>query len=118
MRDFEKLLVAGRSSENVASYVAEMSTKLGVEVMAADSMEQLVKDSEVVVTTTQAKEALIDVNWLHPGLHITAMGSDLPGKQELDPKILGSVDRLVCGHSGAMFYWRRASAWSCRRHHW
>jgi ornithine cyclodeaminase len=34
-------------------------------------------------------------DWLHPGLHITAMGSDSPEKHELDPAILNAADRFV-----------------------
>lgn len=96
VRDFDRVMVAGRSRENVDAYVIDMSSRLAVEVRAADSIEQVVRESQIVVTTTQSREPLIEAGWLHPGLHITAMGSDFPGKQELDPKILGAVDRLVC----------------------
>ena len=96
VRNFERVLVAGRSRENVDAYVADMTSRLAVEVCAADSIEQVVRESQIVVTTTQSREPLIEAEWLHPGLHITAMGSDFPGKQELDPNILGAVDRLVC----------------------
>src|SRR5690606_36837351 len=34
--------------------------------------------------------------WLHPGLHITAMGSDQPGKCEIDPRALAAADAYVC----------------------
>ena len=96
VRNFERVLVAGRSRENVDAYVADMTSRLAVEVCAADSIEQVVRESQIVVTTTQSREPLIEAEWLRPGLHITAMGSDFPGKQELDPNILGAVDRLVC----------------------
>ena len=96
VRDFDRLLVAGRAQDRLASYIDEMGAQLGIEVLAAESIEQLVKESQIVVTTTQSKSVLIDASWLHPGLHITAMGSDLPGKQELDPNILVAVDKLVC----------------------
>ena len=96
VRNFVRVLVAGRSRENVDAYVADMTSRLAVEVHAADSIEQVVRESQIVVTTTQSREPLLQADWLHPGLHITAMGSDFPGKQELDPNILGAVDRLVC----------------------
>ena len=96
VRDFERLVVSGRSPQRVEKYIEEMSSRLGIEVVAADSVEQLVTESQVVITTTQSKSPVIDAAWLHPGLHITAMGSDLPGKQELDARILGEVDILVC----------------------
>ena len=38
----------------------------------------------------------IKAEWLHPGLHITCMGADLPEKQELEPEVLGKVDILAC----------------------
>src|SRR5690606_33235733 len=34
--------------------------------------------------------------WLHPGLHITAMGSDQSGKNEIDPAALAAADLDVC----------------------
>jgi ectoine utilization protein EutC len=96
VRDFDRLLVHGRSDSNVENYIADMTQRLGVEVSRAESLEQLVTDSQVVVTTTQSKDALIQAQWLHPGLHITAMGADLPGKQELEPAVLAKADLVVC----------------------
>jgi ornithine cyclodeaminase len=31
-------------------------------------------------------------DWVKPGAHVTAVGSDGPGKQELDPELLGRAD--------------------------
>ena len=33
---------------------------------------------------------------MHPGLHITAMGSDLSEKNEIDPRSLVAADLYVC----------------------
>ena len=73
-----------------------MSARLGVPVTPADSPEALVRAAQVVVTTTPSTRPLIRADWLHPGLHITAMGTDLPGKQELDAQILRRADLVVC----------------------
>ena len=96
VRDFDRLLVSARSEQRLFTYVEEMRSKLGVEVAVADDINELVRESDLVVTTTSSKQALIDVGSLHPGLHITAMGSDLTGKQELDAKVLEAADRVVC----------------------
>jgi ornithine cyclodeaminase len=48
-----------------------------------------------VITCTAAREPLVDVGWLAPGAHVTAVGSDGRGKQELDPEILRRADVLV-----------------------
>src|SRR5262249_50886231 len=52
--------------------------------------------SDLVITATSARAPLVMAEDLHQGLHITAMGSDGPGKGELDPKVLARADRIVC----------------------
>lgn len=103
VRDFQRLLVVGRTSERTSAYIDEMRNALGIDVFAVESIEQLVRESQIVVSTTPSREALIETQWLHPGLHITAMGSDLAGKQELAADVLGSVDLLVCDRKSQCF---------------
>jgi ornithine cyclodeaminase/alanine dehydrogenase-like protein (mu-crystallin family) len=50
----------------------------------------------LVVTATPARDPLVVADWLHPGLHITAIGSDAPDKNELHPAVLERADLLVC----------------------
>ena len=94
VRDFELVLVSARDAGRTAAYAAEMSESLGLPVEPT-TPEALVRESELVTTTTPARSPIVDAAWLHPGLHITAMGSNLPGKQELDTEVLRSADRVV-----------------------
>jgi ornithine cyclodeaminase len=96
VRDFERLLVWGLYEDEVAAYVAEMAPKLGVEVIPAESREAVVRDSDIVVTTTPSRSPLVEAAWLHPGLHITAMGADAEHKNELEPQVLARADAFVC----------------------
>jgi ornithine cyclodeaminase len=96
VRNFNKVLVYARSVERAKNYAGEMANELGVEVEIAESAEFAVRNSDIVITTTPAKEPIIKAEWLHPGLHITAMGSDAENKQELDPEVLAKADLLVC----------------------
>jgi ornithine cyclodeaminase len=77
-------------------YVREMQEQLGVQVVKAPSAEAVVKESTVVVTTTPARQGYLKADWLHPGLHITAMGSDTEEKQELEAEALTKADLFVC----------------------
>lgn len=95
-RPFERVRVWARRAEAAQSYAEEMSAKLGVEVRAAASIAEVVRESDVVITTTPARQPLVMAADVHPGLHITAMGSDGPGKQELDPQVLARADLVVC----------------------
>jgi ornithine cyclodeaminase len=49
----------------------------------------------LVVTATPSKTPLLSAADLRPGTHITAVGSDTPDKQELDPEILAKADVVV-----------------------
>lgn len=96
VRDFSKVLVYARSTNRAKKYAQDMSLELGVEVKVVDSAEVVVRNSDTVITTTPATEPIIKAEWLHPGLHITAMGSDAEHKQELEAKVLARADKLVC----------------------
>ena len=95
VRPIESVLVYGRKEENVAHYMKDMETRLGVKVEAA-GVEDVVRRSDIVVTSTPATIPVIKEEWLHSGLHVTAMGSDAEGKQELEAGVLERADLLVC----------------------
>ncbi|WP_078408794.1 cyclodeaminase [Priestia abyssalis] len=96
VRDFKRVVVYARSADRAKKYVEDMSAELGLEVQVVDSAEAVVRNSDTVITTTPAKEPIIKAEWLHPGLHITAMGSDAEHKQELETEVLARADKLVC----------------------
>ncbi|MGY4688372.1 cyclodeaminase [Salibacterium sp. K-3] len=103
VRSVDQVLVYGRKEERVQQYIDDMKEALGIEVKAAQSAEEVVQNSDVVVTTTPAKEPIIQKEWLHPGLHITAMGSDAEEKNEVAPDVLGAVDVLACDSKAQVF---------------
>jgi ectoine utilization protein EutC len=96
VRDFKKILVYARSTDRAKEYAVDMAAEIGVEVQVVDSAEQVVRNSDLIITTTPAKEPVIKADWLRPGLHITAMGSDAEHKQELESEVLVRADKLVC----------------------
>jgi len=77
-------------------YVRDMRQMLKVEVVKSPSVEAVVRESSIVVTTTPARRGFVKSQWLHPGLHITAMGSDTEEKQELEADVLAGADLVAC----------------------
>lgn len=59
------------------------------------SVEELVAASNLVVTTTPATDGVLPAASLHPGLHITAVGSDAEHKRELGVGVLERADVVV-----------------------
>lgn len=78
-----------------AEALAESVGSDGFEVEISDTVEALVRASNLIVTTTPAQEPLIAADWVTPGTHITAVGADTPGKQELATELVAGADIVV-----------------------
>ena len=103
VRNFERLMVYSIEPDEIAAYKEEIQSILDVEVVAADDVETVVRNSDVVVTTTPSRKPYLKAEWLHSGLHITSMGADVEGKQELYPGVLARANRLVCDQKSQCF---------------
>lgn len=95
MRPFERVLVWGRDPQKAALCAADLARDLGIEAEVCTSPRVVVRRSQLVVTTTPSFAPLIQADWLHPELHITAMGSDAPDKVELAPGCLTRADMYI-----------------------
>ena len=102
-RSFARVLVYDHSPAAVEDYVRDMPDRLGTAapasppvVVASADAETVVRESQVVITCTPSHEPIVRAAWLHPGLHVTAMGADVPEKQELESAVLARADRLAC----------------------
>ncbi|MGP3697138.1 cyclodeaminase [Rhodobacter sp. NSM] len=94
VRPFRRVLVWGRTPAAAEACARDIGATLGIEARVAPA-EEVVRASQLVVTTSPAREPILCADWLHPGLHITAMGSDQAGKTEIEPAVLGRA-RYVC----------------------
>lgn len=95
VRPFERILVWGRDPEKAQACANDIATKLGIEARVENDPARLAAESQLVVTTTPAEEPIFKAEWLHPGLHVTAMGSDQEGKNEIEPRALVDADLYV-----------------------
>jgi ornithine cyclodeaminase/alanine dehydrogenase-like protein (mu-crystallin family) len=91
----QRIAVASRSGAE--EYAAEMRALHDIDVRVMD-IETAVRTSQLVVTTTPTRAPVVEAEWLQPGTHVTAMGSDFPEKQELEPAALGRADVVAADH--------------------
>jgi ornithine cyclodeaminase/alanine dehydrogenase-like protein (mu-crystallin family) len=100
VRSFSSVVVWGRNRDRAARCVADLLERPGLPDGAtyevADSAEAAARGSDVVITCTASDHPLVEASWLAPGAHVTAVGSDGPGKQELDAEILREADVVAC----------------------
>jgi ornithine cyclodeaminase len=89
IRPIMRVHVASRSPQRAAAYVTHVQNTHGLSAELFENIEDAVRDADIVVTTTPASTPLVEAEWLSPGTHVTAVGSDEPTKQELAPEVLG-----------------------------
>jgi ornithine cyclodeaminase len=99
-----RVLLWARSAERAAA--PQVS---GFQIELASTVTELARRSRLLVTTTPARHWLLGADDVQPGTHITAVGADGGGKQELDPllfaRALCVVDsRNQCAHFGDSSY--------------
>lgn len=99
--------VNSRRKESRERFAYEMSDKLNINIGSVGNPELAVTGSDLVITITTADEALVAPGWLDDGVTLCSLG----GSQELDPKILGEIDKLVvddfefCTMAGDIHAW-------------
>jgi len=95
VRPIREARLWARQPERAAATAARLSERLGLPVHAATESRAAVAGADIVVTTTPADRPILMADWLEPGQHVTAMGSDAEHKNELDPAILSRADLYV-----------------------
>ncbi|TMQ11290.1 MAG: ornithine cyclodeaminase family protein [Deltaproteobacteria bacterium] len=92
----ERVHVWGRNPARAAACAGDIARLLpGVHVAVAGSPEEVAASATLIATTTAARAPLLRAGDVRPGSHISAVGADSPGKQELDPELLGRASLLL-----------------------
>jgi ornithine cyclodeaminase len=69
--------------------------RFALDAQVVADVRDAVEPAHIVITSTPSRVALVEAQWVQPGTHITAMGSDFPGKQELSVELVQRATRIV-----------------------
>lgn len=94
VRTFSRIVAWSPDRAHLDAYLREMRDE-GFDARAAATPEAVCREADVLVTATPARTPLVQAEWLRPGQHVTALGSDAPGKQELEAACLARADLVV-----------------------
>lgn len=100
VRPVARCLIWARRSGAAETFADEMTERLDIPVEVAASIEAASDGADVLVTTTPSTEPLVSMTALHPGLHVTAVGSDAESKQEITGAAVAAADLFVCDSIG------------------
>jgi ornithine cyclodeaminase/alanine dehydrogenase len=85
-RHLERIHMWDANPDAATALAKDLSGSLGLDVQACRDLAP-VRDSDIVVTCTSAKQAFLTPDLVRPGTFIAAVGADNPDKQELDPAL-------------------------------
>jgi alanine dehydrogenase len=87
--EWDDVRIWSRTQESVDRYLSSEKPKFPhLEISGTTDVRTAVEGADVIVTGTHARSWIVDDAWVKPGAHIAALGADLKGEQELDPRIL------------------------------
>lgn len=85
--DIQTVQVFSPYPAELPQYKIDVEQRTGVTVLCCDTVSEAMKHADIAISTTPSHEFLVDQSLVKPGLHIIAVGADMPGKNEWDPKI-------------------------------
>jgi len=93
VRPLEEILVVGRSDQSAARLIARLRDA-GI-AARAEAPEPACARADLIVTATTSRAPLFEAGWVRPGTHVSCMGADARGKQELPPELFARAS-LFC----------------------
>jgi ornithine cyclodeaminase len=87
--------VWGRNSTAARNTAAELA-KQGLEIKVVSTLQKEVGTANIIITTTPSTTPLFANDLVRHGTHVTAIGADSPGKQELPTGLVTSASLRVC----------------------
>lgn len=91
---FEKVYThSGRRGDE--NFTKQMSKYVDADIETFDSIKDLVRKCDLLVTCTYAQKPIVKGEWLREGTHISGMGADGPLKSELDTEVFRKASKIV-----------------------
>ena len=95
VRTLERVKVYSRKTDKLAAFCARMATRLGLEVVPAASAQEAVRGADILVTITTSATPVFEGDWVEPGQHINAAGSNSLLRQEIDEATVRKCSPIV-----------------------
>ena len=82
----ERIHIWGRNGEKAKAFASALTSRC--EVMAYETIEDTVREADIVSTATMSKEPILHGDWVKQGAHIDLIGAFKPDMREADDALL------------------------------
>jgi alanine dehydrogenase len=100
VRDIEKVYVSDLYPEARKKFAEDMTKKLGIDVISANSGEEACKDADIVLTATTSPKPVLKREWLKEKVHVSAIGAFYPDWRELDTATVAESKLVIDDREG------------------
>ncbi len=84
VRDFEEIMLWGRSASRAAELAEDLSASEQVAITVVKDLATATASADVITTVTSAQEPVLLGEWVTPGTHVNLVGSAVPTNREAD----------------------------------
>jgi ornithine cyclodeaminase/alanine dehydrogenase-like protein (mu-crystallin family) len=102
VKPITKIKVYSPSGRSAPRLKEDLEAEVGVQIETVDTPEKVVREVDLLVTVTTAKEPILRAEWLKPGVHINAVGSHRPDLREIDAATLERAKVVVDSREAIM----------------
>jgi ornithine cyclodeaminase len=95
VRPIRSARIWARDHAKAEKLAADCARQYGIDVAAVADPREAIRGSDIIVTTTPAEKPVLMAEWLEPGQHLTAMGSDSEHKNEIDPAVFARTTYIA-----------------------
>lgn len=92
--------VYARTRDKLEAWCRKMADRLGIPVLAAASAPEAISGAHVVNIMTKSVTPVIDGDWLQPGQHVNAAGSNALSRREIDAKTVQRATLITVDSRG------------------
>lgn len=92
--------VYARTRDKLEAWCKQMGDKLGIPVLPANSAPEAIAGAQVVNIMTKSTVPVINGDWLQPGQHVNAAGSNALSRAEIDAKTVQRAKLIAVDSRG------------------
>jgi ornithine cyclodeaminase len=95
VRSIKRCRIASRRIEHAQSFAEDMGQEVSFPIEPVETVEDALKDSDLVTTVTNAAEPIVKREWVSAGAHLNLVGSSIPNTREVDSETMAAVSLFV-----------------------
>jgi ornithine cyclodeaminase/alanine dehydrogenase-like protein (mu-crystallin family) len=90
------------NADHLRAFIDDMQPAMSTAIRAASSADEAVKDAEVVVLVSAAREPVVRSEWIADGTHLCAVGACRPDQREMDSALVSRARLFVDSRTAAV----------------